>query len=306
MIEILLQKIISLAIIMAMGWLLVKLRILEAESSKAISKVLLYLVMPCVTITAFQVDYTPEVQNGLLLALFASVAIHVFLLLAGGILKKSLKLDPVEYLSVIYSNAGNLVIPLVSAMLGKEWIIYTSAFILVQMTLIWSHGKAALCGERGIRLKTFFGNINMISIFIGIFFFLTGLRLPALLQDAADTMGSMVGPLPMLVTGMLIGSMDLRQLVRYKRVWLVTFLRLILMPVCIILLIRLSGLANLVANGKDILLITVLAAITPSATSITQLAQVHGKDARYAGAVNVISTLLCIATIPLMILLYQL
>lgn len=306
MIEILLQKIISLAIIMAMGWLLVKLRILEADSSKAISKVLLYLVMPCVTITAFQVDYTPEVQNGLLLALFASVAIHVFLLLAGGILKKSLKLDPVEYLSVIYSNAGNLVIPLVSAMLGKEWIIYTSAFILVQMTLIWSHGKAALCGERGIRLKTFFGNINMISIFIGIFFFLTGLRLPALLQDAADTMGSMVGPLPMLVTGMLIGSMDLRQLVRYKRVWLVTFLRLILMPVCIILLIRLSGLANLVANGKDILLITVLAAITPSATSITQLAQVHGKDARYAGAVNVISTLLCIATIPLMILLYQL
>ena len=60
-IGILINKIISLALIMAMGWLLVKCRILEADTSKAISSLTLYLVNPCVTITAFQVDYTPEV-----------------------------------------------------------------------------------------------------------------------------------------------------------------------------------------------------------------------------------------------------
>lgn len=306
MIGILINKIISLALIMAMGWLLVKCRILEADASKSISRLTLYLVIPCVTITAFQVDYTPEVQNGLLLALFTAAAIHLFLILATGLLKRMLKLDPVEQLSVMYSNAGNLVIPLVSAVLGKEWVIYTSAFNAVQIFLFWSHGKAVLCGDRGFQPKKIFGNINMISILLGLLLFLTGIRLPSQLQDSADSVGNMIGPLSMLVTGMLIGKLDLGQLVRYKRVWLITFLRLILMPLSVVLLVKYSGITTLIPGGKDVLLVTVLAAVTPSATSITQLAQVHDKDAQYACAINVITTLLCIVTVPVMIALYQL
>ncbi len=206
----------------------------------------------------------------------------------------------------MYSNAGNLVIPLVSAMLGKEWVIYTSAFNLVQMFLFWSHGKAVLCGEGRFHFRKIFGNINMISILVGLVLFLSGIRLPFLLQDAADSVGSMIGPLSMLVTGMLIGSLNLRQMIRYKRVWLITFLRLILMPLCVVLIVKFSGVTGLIPNGKDILLVTVLAAVTPSGTSITQLAQVHGKDSLYACAINVITTLLCILTIPAMVLLYQL
>ena len=245
MIGILVQKIISLSIIMALGWLMVKLRVLEADSSKIISRVVLYLVIPCVTITAFQVDYTPEVRSGLLLAVLTAVAIHLFLILATGLLKKLLMLDPVEHLSVMYSNAGNLVIPLVSAMLGKEWVIYTSAFNLVQMCLFWSHGKAVLCGEGGFHFRKIFGNINMISILVGLVLFLSGIRLPFLLQDAADSVGGMIGPLAMLVTGMLIGSLNLRQMIRYKRVWLITFLRLILMPLCVVLMVKFSGVTGL-------------------------------------------------------------
>ncbi len=80
------QKIISLSIVMVMGWLLVRLRILEADSSKILSRVVLYLVIPCVTISAFQIEYTPEVRSGLLLAVFTSVGIHLFLILATNLL----------------------------------------------------------------------------------------------------------------------------------------------------------------------------------------------------------------------------
>ena len=148
MIGILITKICSLALIMAMGWLLVRLRILEADASKSISRMTLYLVIPCVTITAFQVDYTAQVRSGLILALATAAAIHLFLLLATFLLKKLLKLDPVEHVSAMYSNAGNLVIPLVGSMLGKEWVIYTCAYNAVQMLLFWSHGKSVLCGDR--------------------------------------------------------------------------------------------------------------------------------------------------------------
>ena len=71
---ILIKKIISLALIMAMGYLLVKLKILKSEDSKGLSTLSMYMIMPCMIINAFQVDYTPEVQNGLLLAFAAAAA----------------------------------------------------------------------------------------------------------------------------------------------------------------------------------------------------------------------------------------
>ena len=79
-----------------------------------------------------------------------------------------------------------------------------------------------------------------------------------------------------------------------------------LIAVSPILLLKFSGLASFAENGSQILLVTLLATITPSASTITQMAQVYGKDARYAGAINVITTLFCMITMPIMVYLYQL
>ena len=238
MIGALITKIVSLAMIMAMGWLAVKCGALKSEDSKGISRLSLFLVMPCVILSSFQVDYTDEVKNGLLLALFAAVVLHAFLLILGYALKKLLKLDPIEMTSVIYPNAGNLVIPLVSAMLGKEWVIYTCAFSTVQRILLWSHGKAVLCGEKDFNIRKILLNVNMIAIFVGAVMFFARIRFPALIGDAVDTVGSMIGPLAMLVVGMLIAEQDLKKLFVYRRVWLVALLRLIVVPLLVIVFLK--------------------------------------------------------------------
>ncbi len=305
MIGALITKIVSLAMIMAMGWLAVKCGALKSEDSKGISRLSLFLVMPCVILSSFQVDYTDEVKNGLLLALFAAVVLHAFLLILGYALKKLLKLDPIEMTSVIYPNAGNLVIPLVGAVLGKEWVIYTCAFSTVQRMLLWSHGKVVLCGEKEFSIRKILLNVNMIAIFAGAIMFFTGIRFPALIGDAVDTVGGMIGPLAMLVVGMLIADQDLKKLFVYKRVWLVALLRLIVVPLLVIPFLKFSGIAGYAADGARVLLVVLLAVTTPAATTLTQFAQVYGRDAQYACAINVLTTILCIITIPVMVALYQ-
>ncbi|MBP3704949.1 MAG: AEC family transporter, partial [Clostridia bacterium] len=90
-----------------------------------------------------------------------------------------------------------------------------------------------------------------------------------------------------------------------KRVWLVAFLRLIMVPLIMIPLLKFTGVAQLVPNGGQVLLVVLLATMTPSASTITQFAQVFDKDAEYASSINVLTTLLCVVTIPLMVTLYQ-
>ena len=296
---ILAKKILSLFLVMALGIVLVRCGIVRSRDSKVLSMISLYLVMPCVIISSFQVKYQPEILNGLLLALATAVLLHLVLIVVVGFLGKVLKLDGVEETSLIYSNAGNLIIPIVTAILGKEWVIYTSAFLSVQLFLLWSHAKMKLCGEKGIDLKKILTNINMIAIFAGVLLFLLQIQLPAPVQDAVDSISSMVGPMGMLILGMLIAEMDL------KKLWWITLLRLVGIPLIGIVLLKYSSLAALVPEGRTILLVTLLAICTPSASTLTQMAQVYGKDADYASAINVVTTLLCIVTMPLMVALYQ-
>ena len=81
--------------------------------------------------------------------------------------------------------------------------------------------------------------------------------------------------------------------------------RLIALPLVVLCIFKYSGLAALVPDGQSILMISLLAASAPAAANVTQIAQVYGHEGDYAGAINVITTLLCIGTMPLMVLLYQ-
>lgn len=112
-----------------MGYLIVKVRLVKDEDSKVLSKIILYLIIPCVIINAFQVDYTMDTVKGLLLALAASVMTQVLLLIIISIAGKLLHLNEVEIASVYYSNSGNLIVPIVTFILGQDWVLYGCVFM---------------------------------------------------------------------------------------------------------------------------------------------------------------------------------
>ena len=301
----LMEQIIQLFLMIFMGFLIVKAKLLNSEDSKILSIIVLYLIIPCVIINAFQVDYTPQTVKGLLIALVGSVMTQVILLIVVSILGRVFHLNEVEVASIYYSNSGNLIVPIVMFILGKEWVLYGCVFMSVQLVFIWTHCKKIISRESTYDWRKIVLNINMISIAIGIVLFLTRIHLPAIINNTLSAVGSMIGPASMIVTGMLFAGMDFKQIFASKRVYFVTFLRLIVVPAIALGLIKFSYLASLSSNGPKIMLIVFLAIITPSASTVTQMCQVYGNDSQYASAINVVTTLLAIITMPLMVMLFQ-
>ena len=301
----LMEQIIQLFLMIFMGFLIVKAKLLNSEDSKVLSIIVLYLIIPCVIINAFQVDYTSQTVKGLLIALAGSVMTQVILLIVVSILGKVLHLNEVEVASIYYSNSGNLIVPIVTFILGKEWVLYGCVFMSVQLVFIWTHCKKIISRESSYDWRKIVLNINMISIAIGIVLFLTRIHLPEDINSTLSAVGSMIGPASMIVTGMLFAGMDFKQIFASRRVYFVTFLRLIIVPTIALVLIKFSHLASLSSNGSKIMLIVFLAIITPSASTVTQMCQVYGNDSRYASAINVVTTLFSIVTMPLMVMLFQ-
>ena len=301
----LMQQIVQLFLMIFMGYLIVKTGLVRDDDSKVLSKIILYLIVPCVIINAFQVDYTTDTVKGLLIAFAASVMTQVILLVVISVAGRLLHLNEVEVASVYYSNSGNLIVPIVTFILGQEWVLYGCVFMSVQLVFLWTHCKKIISREASYDWKKIILNINMISIFICVILFFTGIRLPEIIGNTLASVGTMIGPASMIVTGMLFAGMNLKQIFANKRVYFITFLRLIAVPLIALVLIKLSNLAFFSADGNKIMLIVFLAIITPSASTVTQMCQVYGNDSRYASAINVMTTLLSIITMPVMVMLFQ-
>lgn len=301
----LMEEIIKLFVIMFMGYAVVKAGLMKSSESKSVSVILVYLVIPCVIIKAFQVDYTPDVQKGLFLAIAAAVAIHILFLLITIPLKKIFQMDVIEQATSIYSNAGILVIPLVQELLGQDYVIYSSAYIAVQLILLWTQGKNMLCEEEKLEWKKVFLNVNIISIIAGIVLFLFRIKLPAGVQDVLGMMNNMIGPLGMLLAGMAIAEVPLKSIFTKRRNYLSVALRLLLYPVLGLFLMKAIQIIVNLENSSQILLTVYLACVTPACASVTSMAQLYDKDAAYASSLYVLTTLLSIVTMPVMVYLYE-
>ena len=302
---ILMREIVQLFIILLMGYIIVRAKLLRPEDSRSLSVVMVYLLTPCVIINAFQVEYTPQVMAGLIFSFAISIAAHILFLLLTRLLAGPLHLDVIERTAVIYTNAGILVIPLVNALLGPEYVIYSCAFIVVQQVLIWTHCRSLLCGTRGMEWRKLFLNVNIIAIVAGCALFLLRAPLPALINDTLGTLGDMFGPLGMLLAGMVIADTPLRRLFTTPRNYLPVLLRLLAFPLVTVLLLRAAGAAGWIADGKNILMIVYLACITPACATVTSLAQLYDRNAAYSSALYVLTTLLSIVTMPVMIGVYD-
>ena len=301
----LMEEIIKLFVIMFMGYAVVKAGLMKPSESKSVSVIMVYLVIPCVILNAFQVEYTPDVQKGLLLACAAAVAVHILFLLLTAILKKPLHLDVIERATIIYSNAGILVIPLVQELLGQEYVIYSSAYIAVQLILIWTHCKNMLCEEDKLEWKKVLLKVNIISIIAGVVLFIFRIQLPSGAQDVLNMMNNMIGPLGMLLAGMVIAEVPLKTVFTRKRSYLSAALRLFIYPVFVLGLMKVIQTFASIQDSKQILLTVYLASITPACATVTSMAQLYDKDAAYSSSLYVLTTLLSIATMPVMVGLFE-
>ena len=299
------EQIIALFLMVILGFLLVKIHLLKVDDSDVLSKLVVFVFSPCVLIQSFtHTHFSISTLSGLLLAIFGAAIVHFIYIALSKLVERFLGLNNIEKASLIYSNAGNLIIPLVSATLGDEWVFYSCAYIIVSTFLFWSHGKSVICEETKIELKKVITNPNILAIILGLIFFLTGFRLPSILDSCTASLGNMIGPASMLVIGMVIAEMDLKRIFTNRRAYMVCFGRLVLYPLITILVFCFSGILTLHEQASHILLVTLLAASAPCAANVTQIAQIYHKDAVYASSINVITVVFCMITMPIMTAIY--
>ncbi len=301
----LLYKIAQLFLVMMIGFALVKFRVVKPKHSVALSRLALYLLMPSSILNAFNVEMTSEIMVGLGLAFAVGLALHLLFLGLDQIFAKVGRGTTVERASIMYSNSINIIIPIVGFVLGEEWIIYSLGYMSVQLFFTWSHGVGLFDHSKGINLKKIFLNPNIIAILIGLYLVTMNVRLPEFVTDITSSFGGVLGYIGMLIAGMRAAGLDFKKMAKYPRLYITTAMRVVVCPLLSLAVLLLIRLIVKIPNTTEILLVSFLATMTPSAATVMQLAQIHDTEIEYSVAINIMTTLVACVTMPLLVLLYQ-
>lgn len=276
---ILLRQIAQLFILVFLGWAIVKAGILKSEDSRTLSMILLYIITPCVALNAFQLERTADTVRMMELSLLSAVILSGLCVILGGLISKPFHLDVVEAASVMYPNCTNMVLPIVIGTFGEDWVMYVTCYSIVQTVLIWTHARIFISGRHELSVRNLLCNVNILAILAGMLLFAFQIRLPGIVKGAFAQAGNTVGPVAMLIVGMLLADITPEVLRGYRQIWKPVLLRLVVLPVILVTIMKYSGLAALAPHGETLILISLLSAIAPSANAVTQFSQIFGRDA---------------------------
>jgi predicted permease len=295
------NSILILTVIIFIGFIVTKLKIITEEGSAVISGIIMKVSFPLLIVISMQKSFTPELFKNSMGLILLSLAIYAVLIVIVTIFgkKSSLPIDKLKILQflMIFGNVSFMGFPVVSAIYKDVGIFYASCFNLFYNFLMFSYGIMILDRKSAkLDIKKIF-NPGLIATIIGFVLFLTSYNLPYIIYRPMEWIGDMTIPLALLVVGSCLARIKLKDLINEPIIWIYTLERLLVFPIILLIILKAIGLTSY------LLVIPVVLLATPAPLTAGIFAKTYGGDELLANKSIVLSNFLSIITVPLIIFL---
>lgn len=292
---------LSLFLLMAVGFVLYKIKRFTDTGVQQLTTILLYTATPCVMISSLEREFDTALAMQLLYMAAGSV-----LLIGGAYLLSMLFFGKqatddrcVLRNSLALTNGGFMGIPLAGAVCGEEGVMFASIYVCIFTLFQWMVGYTSMSGKASVRKILL--NPGTIGLAVGVVIFIFSIKLPSPVSSAVNMLADVNSPLAMVIIGAHLAKADLFSALKDTRVYSVSLLRLILLPLVSLALLCIVP-VPFTLTGRITLLIEFAA---PSAAAVTMLSGQCGRNSQLASSLVAVTTVLSIITMPIIIALGQ-
>lgn len=285
-------QVLTLFLMMGIGFLFAKLNWFSIATSNQCTKLILYVVGPCIIITKLQIEANTQVVHTMLMAALGMALTYIVMIPLSQLLFRKEPADTrvVRRFGIVYANNSFMGLPLLAGVLGEDALLFGVISMLVFFLFQWTHGVLIMGGKLNLRSAVL--NPGIIAILIGVLFFAVGLRLPSPVYNAMEFMGDLNTPLAMVIIGAQMARADILGVLKKPKLYLAAALKLLFVPgiTCLLLLpLHLEPLSYCAC---------VVLAACPTAGVTAMFAQMFRRDEETAAQMVTLSTLLSIITLP--------
>lgn len=290
------------------GYVLKKKKMVGEDCMPSLSKILLYVCQPCLSVYTFKNATFSSAMLGRI-GIFALLALLVQILMLGIaflLFRRRMK-NPLYRIMTIACSLGNCAffgIPILEAIFKEQadgLLIYTSVYAIIMNIIGWTLGAAIISQNlKYVSVKKIFLNPAMFSLLVAIPFFVFEIPLPQSVDSMIDIIGRMSTPISMLIMGMRLATTNFKQMFTTKQIYISIAMKQFLMPLLAFLMIAFLPLDG---GMKAVLYII---CCCPVASVVLNFSEILGEGQKEAASTVLLSTILSILTLPIMTLLLPL
>ena len=297
-----LTPVLTMLTYIAVGFFLGKKKLLPDSSDKTLSQLLSNIIAPAMNIGTFSKYCTvTSLKDNLPMLLISTAVCLVAIGIAcalGGLFSKDAYQKNVYRYALAFSNSGYMGSPVVLVLLGQEGLYRYLLFCIPMTFLIYTWGLSILIpGDKGKKIS-FKKLLNpcVVGMLIGMVMGLTGITgyVPEFLTGTLDALSNTMGPLAMLLTGLVIAKFNLGASLKRPAVYVATFFRLILLPVLFLSVLLLCRVDSTTIK------LCLFAYATPLGLNTVVFPSAYGGDPSTGASMALVSHSLCVLTIPLL------
>lgn len=295
------EVMLQLFIVLVIGYLLTKKDVLNADTGRRISALVVNVTMPLLIISAVAENLENGSLKEVLGVFFLGIASYIIFPLVAWCLAKAMKAPIGEQgtyqFMLIFSNCTFMGYPVLNAIFGSEAIFLSSIYNMPFNLVAFSYGIYLLSKDGGAKASFDWKkclNPGVISAIIGFIIYALQIELPRFVLDTCSMVGDMTTPLSMIVLGVSLAQIPLKEVFTDVRIYVMTAFRLLGIPVLTYLLLK--GFIH----DEMILGVAVMTQAMPVASMSVMLSNQYGGNVKLASVGVFVSTLLSVVTIPVL------
>lgn len=295
----LLNQLLIMLCFSLIGYILAKRKLVTMNGCKEMVNLLLMVVIPFVVLNSFLVEKNSEKTANLFYALLMSlIAFGISIFLSYLIYGTK---DRVENFSSAFSNAGFIGIPLVQATLGQEMVFYVAGYVAFLNIFQWIYGAFIMSGDkRTISFKAIATNAVLNTFIISILLYIFGLNEIPYLKNIAQSISQMNSPLAMMIIGIYMSEVSIKDIFTRRSTYLCSLVRLFLIPIISLIVFKFIPFGS-----EEVKLAVFIVLSAPVGANVAMFAQKYNREYTYAVEIVILSTILSLISLPLLIILAQ-
>ena len=294
---VLLQQMGILFVYMMIGYVACKKDYLDQEFGKKLSWLVVNVANPMLAISAVVNNEEQIAKKDFYVTVLLAICFYAFFLILAQILPRLIGVQKsdigVYKMMTTFNNIGFMGFPVIAAAYGNGALIYAVPFSIMFNILCYTWGIQTLCGggEKGNWKRII--NIGTISGIISIVLFFMQIPVPKMICSLSAGLSNLTGPLSMLVIGISIAAMELKDLFTDVKLLKFALIKLLAVPVAAMLLVC------QVIDNRLICEVFLVMMATPAASMCAMLSQQYGGDYELAAKGVALTTILSVVTMPI-------
>ena len=291
---------------MAVGFYLNKKNILDQETSKKMSAMVGNFTAPLLIISSAS-QVAGDNQSVILLMLFSGLFLYflfpVISLAAAKLVHAPSDCRGVYQCMVMLANTAFMGYPVVQALYGESAIFYTTIFNFGYNILFYTYGSFLMDKDAGQASK--FEPRRLLSAgflagMVALIIPFSGITLPDMILQPCSFIGNITTPMSMLIVGSNMANYPLRDIFSEKRIYVMAFIRLLVMPVLT------AAYMSLLTDDPLLICMTAMTIGMPVGSMVAMASSKYEKQGRI-GSISVVMTTICsMATIPILAVIFKL